>query len=488
MSDCCKPGNDPGEKKDSAGDDARAMHLVIIGGGSAAFSAAIKASELGARATIINDGLPIGGTCVNVGCVPSKALIRAAQAHHNALHHDFRGITSTSRIDDFAALVAQKDSLVEELRRSKYVDVAESFGSITIVEGRARLVGPREVRVGDRSIEAERILIATGASPRVPDVVGLADAGYLTSTEALSLEKLPRSAIVIGGRYIALELGQMLARLGTRVILLQRSARILPGEASDLTDALTGYLRGEGMEIVTGVTLCSITRSSGDVVVTADVGGKRRMFSAEEIVVATGRRPNTAGMGLEEVGVKTNESGAVEVDDTLQTKVPGIFAAGDVIGEYLYVYAAAYEGALAAQNAVTGAGKKRDYTAIPWVIFTDPQVAGVGMDLDEAKGKGLDAEETVLPLSHVPRALAGRDTRGFVKLIRDRSTDKLLGARILAPEGSELLMEAALAIKYSIPVAEIASTFHPYLTLSEAIKLAALTFSKDVSRLSCCAG
>jgi mercuric reductase len=483
MSDCCST---------QAGPETPSAHLVIIGGGSAAFSAALKANELGAGVTLINDGLPIGGTCVNVGCVPSKTLIRAAESHHRASHQAFHGIESSSKVGSFKAIIAQKRALVRELRQAKYIDVVSDLPDIRIVEGRAGLVDGKTVEVDGEPIAADRILIATGASTFVPPIPGLEETGYLTNETAFELEELPESLIVIGGRYIALECAQMFARLGSRVTVLQRSSRILPTEADDLTDALTGYLEQEGIEIVTGVSITRVadggmgTRVEA-VIDGAEGDGAEKTFEAAQVLLATGRRPNTSRLGLEELGIERDPGGFLTVDETLRTSGEGIYGAGDVIGEPMFVYTAAYEGALAAENAITGSSRDRDYAGLPWVIFTDPQVAGVGLDEEQASEKGIDADVATLPLSHVPRAIAARDVRGFIKLIRDRGTDRLIGARILAPEGSELLMEISLAIRHGITANELASAFHPYLTLSEGVKLAAITFGKDVSKLSCCA-
>ena len=473
------------------GEDAQGLHLLIVGGGSAAFAAATKAVELGAaRVTIVNDGLPIGGTCVNVGCVPSKTLIRAAESLHRAQQTPFDGIAVSGRVTDFKAVMQQKRDLVEQLRQAKYLDVVGDLEQVRIVKARARFVDANTVEVtpgsGER-ITADRVLIATGASPFIPPIPGLSESGYLTNESLFELEELPASLVVLGGRYIALECAQMMARLGTKVTILQRSDRILPTETPDLTDALTGYLREEGIEIVTNVMTKRVRRDNGNVLVETEVDGRSRQFRASHLLVATGRRANTRNMGLEDIGVKTDEAGFVVVDATGQTGVTDIYAAGDAIGDPEFVYTAAYEGALTAENALTGAGHERDYTALPWVIFTDPQVAGVGLDERQAAEKGIDVEATTLPLTHVPRALAARDTRGFIKLIRDRASDRLLGARILAPEGSELLMEIAVAIKFNITVAQLRQMSHPYLTLGEGVKLAAITFGKDVAKLSCCA-
>jgi mercuric reductase len=462
------------------------QRLVIVGGGSAAFAAAVHASELGAEVVMVNDGLPIGGTCVNVGCVPSKTLIRAAEALHRATAVPFAGIAVSGRLADFRAVVEQKRALVGELRQHRYLDVVADLPGVRIITGRARFAGPREVTVNGEPLTADAFIIATGARPAVPDIPGLTAAGFLTNETAFELERLAATLLVLGSRYIALETAQIFARLGSRVTVLQRSERVLPSESPDLTEALAGHLRGEGIVIETGIAVRRIERDSG-VVVHALVGGAERVYRAAHLLLATGRTSNTDGLALDAIGISKDEHGFLTVDDTLATSVAGIYGAGDVIGEPMFVYTAAAEGKLAAENALSGAGRKRDLRAVPWVIFTDPQVAGVGLDERQAAAAGIEAEVAVLPLDAVPRAIAARDTRGFVKLVRDPGSDRLLGARILAPEGGELLMELVLAIRHGITVTELADTLHPYLTLTEAIKLAALSFGKDIGKLSCCA-
>ncbi len=348
-------------------------------------------------------------------------------------------------------------------------------------------VDARTVEVNGKCVEGDTVLVCTGARPAVPDIPGLSDVPFLTNESAFELTELPESLLVVGGRYIALECAQIFARLGSRVTVLQRSSRILPQESAALTDELTRLLESEGIRIVAGVAANRVFADGSGVAVEALVDGRREVFRGSRLLVAAGRTPNSAGVGLENASVKIDPHGFVSVDAYLATSAAGIYAAGDVIGEPMFVYTAAYEGALAAENALTAAMRKRDYTALPWVVFTDPQVAGVGLDEVQATAAGISAEAVTLPLSEVPRAIAARDTRGFIQLIRDRATDRLLGARILAPEGSELLMEVALAIRHGITVREIAGAFHPYLTLSEGIKLAALSFGKDVRKLSCCA-
>lgn len=489
MSNCCSSKTtEPNATAETGCTRADGKHLLIVGGGGAAFSAALKASSLGARATIINDGLPMGGTCVNVGCVPSKTLLRAAEALHRAQSPSaFAGIETTAKLADFSAVMRQKRELVEALRQAKYADVIGDDPNITFVRGHGRLIDARTVEVNSTRLSADAVLLCTGARPAVPAIPGLEDVPFLTNESAFELTELPESLLVLGGRYIALECAQIFSRLGSRVTVLQRSARILPAESPALTDELTAQLKSEGLGIVTGVAIRRIFSEGTGIAVEAVVNGQHEVFRASQLLVATGRTPNSDGLGLEQIGVNLDAQNFISVDERLATSVPGIYAVGDVIGEPMFVYTAAYEGALAAENALAGASRKRDYTALPWVVFTDPQVAGVGLDLSQAEAAAFDAEASTLPLSQVPRAIAARDTRGFVQLVRDRKTDRLLGARILAPEGGELLMEAALAIRHGITIGELKTAFHPYLTLSEGIKLAALSFGKDVKKLSCCA-
>jgi len=477
----------------AVGPEGDAYDLVVVGGGSAAFAAAIKVSELGGRAAIVNAGpeagaLPVGGTCVNVGCVPSKATIRAAEAVHRARRQAFHGVETSADVADFGAVMRQVQALVADLRDEKYVGVVEGDPNVTLVEGRARLSGAHTVEVaGGPTLRAKRVLIATGARTFVPEVPGLEEAGYLTNEELYRLQERPEHLVVLGGRYVALENAQAFARLGARVTVLQRSTRVLPDEAADLTDALTGFLRADGVDVRTGVTARAVRREGDEVVVEVTVDGRDGAVRGSHLLLATGRRGNTEGLGLGALGVGTDRRGFLRVDGTLRTAVPTVFGAGDVLGDKMFVYTAAYEGALAARNALQGLHAERDYAALPWVVFTDPQVAGVGIDERQAAEAGVDADVATLPLSAVPRALAARDTRGFVRLVRDRATDRLVGARVLAPEGAELLMEVVLAIKHGVTAQELSETFHPYLTLSEAVKLAALTFRKDVGKLSCCA-
>jgi mercuric reductase len=461
--------------------------LAIVGGGSAGFAAAIKAAELGARVAMAEAGT-LGGTCVNVGCVPSKTLIRAAEALHRRTHHGFQGIPTTDGRADWSAVRTQKDRLVAELRQAKYWNVLRAYETVTLFEQRAEITSGHTVRLADgRTITAGKILVATGASPWAPPVPGLAAAGYLDNASAMALERLPESLLVIGGSAVGLELAQMFARLGVAVTILEALPRVVPAEDADIGTALGDYLRAEGLEVQAGVRIEQVGRAGGRYTVSFSAGGELRAVRAEQVLVATGRRANTRGFGLETVGVTLGAKGEIVVNEYLQTANPDIYAAGDAIGDPMFVYVAAYGGAVAAENALSGHRRRYDLTALPKVTFTDPAVASVGLTEAQARAGGLEPLVAKLPLEHVPRALAAHDTRGFVKLVADAATRKIVGAHILAAEAGEMITEPALAVRLGLTIEDLIATFHPYLTLSEGIKLAAQTFLKDVAKLSCCA-
>ncbi len=461
--------------------------LIIIGGGSAAFSAAIKTSELGRKAVIINDGLPIGGTCVNVGCVPSKILIRAAEQFHNMNNSNFESVKPNGGSLNFNNLIEQKTKIVKELRTKKYIDVVSDDENVTIIEGRGTIVDNNSVEVNGKMIRGENILIATGSATYIPNIQGLDSVNYYVNDTLYEINELPEHLIILGGRFIALENAQLFARLGSKVTVIQRSAKILPDEDADLSDYLTDLLKQEGIEVLTGTSINSIKEKEGKISVSLIETGVEKIVEGTHLFVATGRHGNTMNLVPENIGIETFGNGFIKTDESLQTSASGIYAAGDVLGKNMFVYTAAYEGALAAENAVDNLQKPRNYNPLPWVVFTDPQVAGVGLNEKQAEANGIDFETSRIDLKDIPRAIAAQDMRGFIKLLRNKNTDKLIGARILAPEGSELLMELSVAMKYGVTISELKNMLHPYLTLSEGIKLAAISFNKDVGKLSCCA-
>jgi len=458
----------------------------VIGAGSAGFSAAITAAEEGARVALVGAGT-IGGTCVNVGCVPSKALIRAVEPLHQARTASrFDGVKATAEISAWSELVRQKDQLVNDLRQAKYEDVLQGYDTITYHEGAARLV-EGGVEVGDIRLTTDKVIIATGSRPAIPTIAGIDSVPYLTSTTALELEALPQSMLVVGGGYIGAELAQMFSRAGVKVTLVCRS-RLLPEGEPEISEALHRHLSDEGVAVVVGATYEAIAHSETGVSLTLTQGDSRRLLTAERVLMTTGRVANSDGLGLAELGVSVSENGGIVVDDRMRTTRPGVYAVGDVTGRDQFVYMAAYGARLAARNALHGDSLSYDNGAMPAVVFTDPQVGTVGLTEAAARAAGHDVQTSMITLDHVPRALAARDTRGLIKLVADRGTRRLLGAHILAPEGADSIQAAALAIKCGMTVEQLGDTIFPYLTTVEGLKLAALTFNKDVAKLSCCAG
>ncbi len=477
----------------AAGSDADSdadFDLLVIGTGGAGTAAAIRAAEIGARVAVVEGAEVVGGTCVNIGCIPSKYLIEAAH-HVYTARSVFPGIAACDPQLAWAEVIRRKREIVDRLRQEKYLDVLASYPEITLLHGRARLTAPGRVEVSGREIRAARVVVATGTRPGMPPVPGLNEAGALDSTSVMELESLPGSMVVIGGGSIGLELGQAFARFGVKVVVLEVADRILIGEDPEISDVLADSLRAEGIEVHTGVQVTRVERDSQGFVVHMRDGSIAGQLRAEQLLVATGRIPNTEDLGLEAVGVETDVRGFIRVDEYMRTTSPRIFAGGDVTGGPGYVYVAALGGGIAAQAALedraTEGAIAMDLSAVPRVVFTDPQVAAVGMSEGEAKAAGISAQVTTLPVSAMPRAVVSHRDRGVIKLVSEIGTDRLLGAHIVAPNAGDLIGEAVLAVRFGLTTRDVVSTLHAYLTWGEGLKLAAQTFTKDVAKLSCCA-
>ncbi len=460
--------------------------LAVIGAGSAGFSAAITAADEGAQVALIGHGT-IGGTCVNFGCVPSKALIRATEAvHHANTASRFSGVNAKGQVVDWAALRQQKDELVGSLRQAKYIDLLPAYNGVAYLEGKARLANG-SISLDGKHIDAGTVIIATGSREFVPPIPGMNDIPYLTSTTAFELDDLPESMIVLGGGYIGCELAQMFARAGASVTIVFRS-RLLPEAEPEISQALAGYFGEEGIRVQQVEHYDQVARTRSGIALSVQIGGKPRKLTSQQLLLAAGRVANTEGLGLADAGVELSPNGGVKVDDRMRTSKANIYAAGDVTGRDQFVYMAAYGAKIAANNALNGDTLIYDDTAMPAVVFTDPQVASVGMTEEMARAKGMQVKTSVLTLDNVPRALAARDTRGLIKLVADGATGKLIGAHILAPEGADSIQTAALAIKQGMTYGELGKMIFPYLTTVEGLKLASQTLDMDVSKLTCCAG
>ena len=464
----------------TAVDGAPGYDLAIVGSGGAAFSAAIAAADRGLRVVMIERGT-LGGTCVNVGCIPSKALLAAADSRRRAGDGRFPGIATDAGPVDIGALITGKDEIVNGLRQEKYANLAVDYG-IELVAGSARFVAGPALEVGDRRIEAAHYLVAAGARSHIPDVPGLADSGYLTSTTAMELDSLPASMLVLGGGYVGMEQAQLFAGLGCRVTMLVRSSIARSEEPEIALEALNA-LRGDGIAVHERIQVQEVRRDGDRVVVQAAA----QMFRAERLLVATGRRPQTDGLGLESVGVLLGEGGEVLVGDDLRTSNHRIWAAGDVTGHPQFVYVAARHGAVVVANAFGGAERRVDYRSLPRITFTTPAIATAGLTEAQAREHGLDVESRVLSLDHVPRAIVSRDTRGLVKIVAERDGGRVVGVHLLAAGAGDAILAGVYAVEAGMTVSQLASAWNPYLTLGEAIHLAAQSFTRDPAKLSCCA-
>lgn len=463
------------------------LHIAVIGSGGAAMAAALKAIEQGARVTLIERST-IGGTCVNVGCVPSKIMIRAAHIAHLRRKSPFdAGLPPTPPAILREKLLTQQQARVNELRHAKYESLLDGNPAITVLQGEARFKDGHSLTVllpdgGERAVSFDRCLIATGASAAVPPIPGLKDTPYWTSTEALVSDAIPERLAVIGSSVVAVELAQAFARLGSRVTILARST-LFSREDPAIGEALTAAFRAEGIEVLEHTQASQVAHTNDEFVLTLPSGELR----ADRLLVATGRVPNTHSLNLEVAGVAVNKQGAIVTDQGMRTSAPDIYAAGDCTDQPQFVYVAAAAGTRAAIN-MTGGDAMLDLTAMPAVVFTDPQVATVGLSEQEAHLKGIETDTRLLTLDNVPRALANFDTRGFIKLVIEEGSHRLIGVQAVAPEAGELIQTAALAIRARMTAQELAEQLFPYLTMVEGLKLAAQTFSKDVKHLSCCAG
>lgn len=469
-----------------AGHAAR-LRVAVIGTGGAAMAAALTAAERGAQVTVIERGI-VGGTCVNIGCVPSKIMIRAAHVAHTRRHSPFDGgIDAGAPAIRRDALLAQQQARVEELRHAKYERILDGNPDITLLRGEARFVdghtlGVRLAEGGERTVAFDRCLIAVGARPAVPPIPGLADTPYWTSTDALAADRIPKRLLVLGSAVVACELGQAYARLGSRVTMIARS-ELFFHEDPAIGEAIGQIFADEGIRVLRQTQTRAVRHENGEFILDTSAGQLR----GDALLVATGRTPNGDTLELAQAGVRTGKGGAIEVDAQLRTSASHIYAAGDCTDQPQFVYVAAAGGTRAAIN-MTGGDAQLDLSAMPAVVFTEPQIATVGLSEAEAHLKGIETDSRTLTLDNVPRALANFDTRGFIKLVVEAASGRLIGVQAVADGAGELIQTAAIALRAGMTAAELADQLFPYLTMVEGLKLAAQTFSKDVKQLSCCAG
>lgn len=439
--------------------------VVIIGGGSAGFSAAIEARRLNAKVLLINDGL-IGGTCVNVGCVPSKYLLKMAEMGK-----------------PFDYVVENLPKVIEKMRREKYEEIVEFYG-FDLIHGKGRILSENEVGVDGEVFKTDYIIIATGSKPSIPPIKGIDSAPYLTNLNIFSLKELPKRLLVIGGGYIGVELSQAFRRFGSEVYVVEMTKQILPQEDEDIANTLRENLENEGIKIYTGCVVESISIENGNI--SAKCKGENGEFflNATHILVATGRIGNTEGLGLENIEVKVDKKGFVITDDTLRTNVKNIFAVGDVNGKSPFVYVGAREGKIAIRNALLGENRRMKYNIIPYVVFTDPQVSGVGIGERFLNDLEIEYEKSVLDYKDIPVAGLIPNTKGFIKVLYSHN-GKIIGVKIIGKLAGELITPYTIAMSSEISREKLIDVLYPYLTFSEGIRLSLL---ESVEHLSCCAG
>lgn len=465
--------------------------LVIIGYGAGGFSAMIKASELSeGKITIALIGRgPLGGTCVNVGCVPSKYLLEISNEFFYSKKNKFPGIKLKGAELNFEEVMNSINELVGELRKEKYVNVVRMYDNVNLIEGNAKFISHNEIEVetgnGKKVIKGDKFIIATGSRPAIPPIEGLNEVGFLTSDDIWNLRRLPSSVGIIGGGAVGLELGQALLHFGSDVTIIEALPRIAYVTEPEISEFLAKRLTEEGMKIFTRSRVLRVSKRGDAKLIEVIKRGRRMELEVDELLIATGRRPNTDTLDLKKAGVETDERGFIKTDRAMRTTNPNIFAAGDVVSKKLMLETlAAKEGAIAAINALGGSAEI-DYTSAPWAIFTYPQVAAVGYTEEEFMKSTGACSCRVIRLSSVPKAKILHE-EGLVKVIADPHTGKVVGVHVLAPNATEFIIEGALAIRYELTIWDVIETVHVFPTLSESIKLASQAFIRNIDRMSCC--
>jgi mercuric reductase len=458
-------------------------NLVVIGTGAAGTSAAARAVHLGAQRVALIEHGRLFGTCINVGCIPSKFLLGLAHIHYYG-GYGHQGLDVKSRYDPLLTL-AEKESVLQTLRRRKERLLFEKLG-IELIKGTARFESPEEIQVNGQMIRSERFIIATGSSPSIPDIEGLTSVPYMTSSEALEPEEIPGTLIVIGGRALGLEFAQLYAHLGSKVTLLQRSPRILPDEEPEISRLLSRVLKTEGIRIETSSDILKVRGSDEGVEVFVRIQGSDEVLSAERILMATGRVPNTRELNLEVAGVKTGKNGAILVDETLRTSAPCIWAAGDVLGHPQLEPAAGMGGSIAAENAIRGSRKRINLQSPPHAVFTMPQVASVGLTESQARKKGIAHECRSISLDKIGISAITGNFPGLVKIVAEENRGKILGVHICAAAASEMIHEGICAVKFGLTVNDLVDTLHVFPTYTGALQVCARSFRTDLPEKEAC--
>ncbi len=430
---------------------------IILGSGQAGMPLAFALAGRGSTVALVEKG-NIGGTCINTGCTPTKTMVARAQVAHYARNAERWGVSTSGVRVNLDTIVAQKNKVVENARNSQTKGIAK-FPSLRLYRGHAEFAGPHQVKVGDGLLESDRIFINTGARPSIPEIPGLSSSGYLTNETIMELVTVPEHLLVIGGGYVGLEFGQMFSRFGSQVTIIQTAGQIVPREDVEVAAELQKSLEAEGITFFLDARTTNVARKDGAIRLTIEQGGASRAISGSHLLVATGRRPNADDLALEKAGVQTNENGSIHVNSKLETTVPGVWALGDVKGGPAFTHISYNDYQIVYANVIEGKNLSIENRIVPYCVFTDPQLGGVGMTEREAREKGYRLKVGSVPMTRVARAIERDETAGLMKLIVNAEDDRILGATILSSDGGE-----TVHILYTLMLAN-----QPYTLLKGAV-------------------
>ncbi|HEY7689895.1 MAG TPA: dihydrolipoyl dehydrogenase [Dongiaceae bacterium] len=453
--------------------------VVVIGGGPGGYVAAIRAAQLGLRTACVEKRGALGGTCLNVGCIPSKALLQSSHLYEEAAKHMApHGIKVSNIVLDLAAMLARKEKVVVDL--TKGVEFLFKQNKVAYVKGAGRLLGGGKIAValngsGEQTLEAKNIIIATGSDVMPLPGVTIDEKQIVSSTGALSLAKVPAHMVVVGGGYIGLEMGSVWRRLGAKVTVVEFLDRIVPGMDGEIAKAFQRVLAKQGMAFRLGTKVTGAKANKTGVTLTLEpaAGGKAETLEADVVLVAIGRRPYSDGLGLEAAGVAIDNKGRVQTDGHWRTNVPGVFAIGDVIAGPMLAHKAEEEG-VAVAEIIAGQAGHVNYETVPGIVYTWPEVATVGRTEEELKAAGIEYKTGKFPFTANSRARCNADTDGFVKVLADSKTDRVLGVHIIGPDAGTMIHECIVAMEFGGSAEDLARSFHGHPTLNEAVKEAAL--------------
>lgn len=452
--------------------------IVVIGGGPGGYVAAIRAAQLGGRVTLVEEEKKLGGTCLNCGCIPTKFLLRSVEAYQSVQNAEQYGISVTGASVDLSKMQARKNKVISTLTGG--VKSLLSGNKVEVISGRAKLAPSKQVEIDSaqgkkQAIQADKIIIATGAKPITLPIPGADSPDIMSVDDMLDLEQLPKSMVIIGGGVIGVEMATILAKLGCKVSVVEMMPHFLPTQDTEIALTLQDILREDGIQVWCNSQVTRIECSKGGSAVFFAEGDTEHKVEAEAVTISVGYKPNIDGLGLEESGV-TTDRGSIKVNEGMETSTPGIYAVGDAVGGMMLAYIASREGIIAAENA-TGMHAKIDYQVVPQCIFTLPEIASVGITEQEARGQGYEVEVGRFPFAANGMAMILGEQKGLVKIVSENKYGQILGVHIIGPHATALIMEAAIGIKLEATTEDIIEMIHPHPSLSEAMWEAAMDAS-----------